>query len=137
MRPGAGEGWGVGDAGRMREVEGRRGYLLMRSGNATFVTATSSPPSLHFPPSFSQCVLSSHMDMEPKVFWQSAALYRGQEATQGPSRALRVRPCLCFCVFPHRRLCLSPFRSSLRRECRLAGGQFFKRLFEHSSDPFT
>lgn len=97
MRPGAGEGGEVGDAERVREVGDRRGYLLMCSGNATFV-ATASPLLPSLPPSFclsfAHCLLSSDTDMEPKVFWQSSALYRGQESTKGQSRAV----CVCVCV---------------------------------------
>lgn len=46
MRPVAGEEGEVGDAERVREVGDRRGYLLMYSGNATLVTASSLVPSL-------------------------------------------------------------------------------------------
>lgn len=88
MRPGAGEGGEVGDAERVREVGDRISVDAL--WKCHFCRCSVSTPSLRL--SFSHCLLSSDTDMEPKVIWQSSALYRGQEATQGQSNAL------CVCV---------------------------------------
>lgn len=81
----------MGDAKRVREVGHKRGYPLMHSGNGTLVGEIAIAP---LPPLFSDCWLFSDTDMDPKVFWQSSALYRGQKDTLGVPSVM----CVCQCV---------------------------------------